>query len=53
MAVVSREGFTLKKNRQKVVFPELVQLVTFNGDGKVTRQSNAADPTALLAAWRC
>ena len=52
MAVVNRQELTLKKNGQKVICPEVVNLWTIGATGKVTRLSTIMDPTQLLAAWR-
>ena len=52
VAVVNRQEMTLKKNGQKVIFPEAINLWTIGAAGKVTRLSSAMDPTELLAAWR-
>ena len=52
VAVVSRMEGSLKKNGEKVIFPELIQILTFDTAGKVTRWSDVYDGTALVAAFR-
>ena len=52
VAAVNRQELTLKKNGQKVICPEVVNLWTIGATGKVTRLSTIMDPTQLLAAWR-
>ena len=52
VVVVSQLEMTLKRNGQKAVYPEYLQLWTFDAAGKATRLFDAMDPTPLLAAWR-
>ena len=52
VAVVNTAEMTLKKNGQKISLPRYVQLMTFNAAGKMTRASEAYDPTPLLTALR-
>ena len=52
VAVVSRMEGSLKKNGEQVIFPELVQILTFDTAGKVTRWSDVYDGTSLLAGFR-